>query len=308
VDERVWRTDDDRHVNLFWTYRTRHLEDNVTRAFVITLRQLAPVHLRLFLQDVVLANPAQKQIRDRLRLLTDPNLEFDLQVTPPDEAGDRLDVTTGLIVGVNYSGTQAPQFELSPDPGSGARPDAMVTDVENRLTVVFEIKLSDSLYQEQIQRHFNAFFNQDGTTVEQVFVEITWSTVADFLRRVAEQSISAVEQFVTRQFVEYINRLNLVEFLGFEPMDFVEQEDGGINVTRFDKFLTSLANSLKTELGFQEYGYDHKLYFTDVPQDNVWVEMTDRGITCGVVCGAGSRWRAQHPRDSVAENAEPLSR
>jgi len=132
--------------------------------------------------------------------------------------------------------------------------------------------------------------------------------IADFLQRVAKQSVNSVEQFMVQQFVEYVNWLNLVEFLGFETMDFVEQEDRGINVTKFDKFLILilLSNSLKTELGLKDYGYDRKFYFIDVPQDNVWFEMTNRGITCGIVCGAGSRWRAQHLRDSIEKNAAPL--
>ena len=84
----------DRHLNLFYTYQTRHLEDNVTRALVITLQNLTPVHLRLFLQDVILTKSSR-----RLHLLAEGDFDFSLQVVQSDE--DRLSAETGVIVGIN---------------------------------------------------------------------------------------------------------------------------------------------------------------------------------------------------------------
>ena len=295
----------DRHLNLFYTYQTRHLEDNVTRSLVLTLRNLAPVHLRLFMRDVILRK-AQAALRDRLRLLVEGTFEFDLQVTPPDEQGDRLDTTNGVIVGVNYSGTQTPAFDATTNTLGGARPDALVSDTANEITAIFEIKLADSLYREQIQRHFRAFFVQESTSIDQVFVEVTWTEIADFLQRVARQSISERERFVVMEFVQYLDWLKLVEFLGFQAADFTMQEDGQLNHGKLNKFLRQMASSLRAEIGLKEYGNDWKLYFEDVPQENLWVEMAEHGVNCGVVCGSGKMWRAQRLRDYILANPSEL--
>ncbi len=295
----------DRHLNLFYTYQTRHLEDNVTRALVLTLRNLAPVHLRLFMRDVILRN-AQAPLRERVRLLVEGTFEFDLQVTPPDDQGDRLDATNGVIVGVNYSGIQAPTFDATPNTLGGARPDALVSDTANEITAIFEIKLADSLYREQIQRHFRAFFVQESTSIDQVFVEVTWTEIADFLQRVARQSVGERERFVALEFVQYLDWLKLVEFLGFQPGDFTTQEDGQPNHGKLNKFLRQMANSLGAEIGLREYGNDWKLYFEDVPHENVWVEMAEHGVNCGVVCGSGKMWRAQRLRDYILANPSEL--
>jgi hypothetical protein len=183
----------DRHLNLFYTYRTNHLEDNITRALILTLRNLAPVHLRLFLRDIILSKSKQVIVRERMQLLTDDDFRFELQVSPPEE---RLDAKTGVIVGVNYSGAQSPTFDATYLSQGGARPDALVIDAANDFAVLFEIKLSDSLYRKQIERHFHSFFDQSSTTLNQVFVEISWSEIAEFLQRIVRQTVSERERFI----------------------------------------------------------------------------------------------------------------
>ncbi len=295
----------DRHLNLFYTYQTRHLEDNVTRALVLTLRNLAPVHLRLFMRDVVLKR-AQVALRERVRLLIEGDFDFNLQVTPPDDERDGLDATNGVIVGVNYSGMQAPAFDATTNALGGARPDAVVSDTANEITAIFEIKLADSLYQEQIQRHFRAFFVQESTSIDQVFVEVTWTEIADFLQRVARQSVSERERFVVLEFVQYLDWLGLVAFLGFQPGDFTTQEDGQLNHGKLNKFLRQMTSSVGAEIGLREYGNNWKLYFEDVPYENLWVEMVEQGVNCGVVCGSGKMWRAQRLRNYILANPDEL--
>lgn len=302
MDELRWQRIGNRHLNLFYTYRTRHLEDNVTRALVLTLRNLAPVHLRLFLRDVVLRKPAQAALRERVQLLVEDNFDFDLQVTPPDDNSNLLDAKSGVIVGVNYSGTQAPIFDATIDNPGGAKPDALISDMANELTAIFEIKLTDSLYREQIQRHFRAFFTQESTSMDQVFVEIAWTEIADFLQRVARQSVSERERLLAVEFVEYLDWLKLVEFLGFQAGDFTAQEDGMPNHGKLNKFLVQMASSLGSELGLKEYRNDWMLYFQDVPYENVYVEMAEHGVDCGIVCGSGKMWRAQKLRDYIVAN------
>ena len=301
MDELALQDVGDRHLNLFYTYRTAHLEDNVTRALILTLRQLAPVHLRLFLRDVLLAKPAQKALRDRMQLLAEPDFRFELQVTAPDEDRDRLDAKSGVIVGVNYSGTQAPVFEAKADAQGGARLDALISDPANELTAILEMKLNDGLYREQIERHFRAFFNPEYTTAADVFVEIKWSDIAEFLQQVAKQSISS-ERLVALQFVQYLDWLGLVDFLGFHALDFTAQREGSLNHGKLNKFLSQVATSLGSELNLKEYRNDWMLWFQDVPYENVYVEMTQHGVDCGIVCGSGKMWRAQRLRQHIVDN------
>jgi hypothetical protein len=294
--DRDWTGVSDRHMNLFYTYRTRHLEDNVTRALVLVFRNLAPAHLRLFFHEVVLRAPAQRDMREHMSLLAEDKFEFELQVTPPEESSERLDASNGVIVGVNYSGTQAPVFDASIENLGGARPDALIADTANNITAIFEIKLDDSLYKEQIQRHFKAFFAPT-TKVEQVFVEIKWSEIADFLRRVERQSVNDRERFVVSEFIEYLDWLNLIEFSWFNASDFRIQQ-----YNKLHRFLALVTGKLDSELGLEKYSYNGMLRFQDIPHENVWVEMAKEGISCGIVCGSGKMWRAQRLRDYIASD------
>ena len=287
----------DRHLNLFYTYQTRHLEDNVTRALVITLQNLTPVHLRLFLQDVILTKSSR-----RLHLLAEGDFEFSLQVVQSDE--DRLSAETGVIVGINFSGKQFPTLDAAPTAPGGARPDALVTDPANNLTVIFEAKLQDSLYREQIQRHFRHFFT-DSTNFSDVFVEITWSAIASFLHRIAKQSRSERERFVVFEFVRYLDWLRLVDFISFNTTDFITQPGGEVSHWKLNRFLIRLSDTLGKELAFREYRSDWKLLFDDVPHENIWVWMSERGVNCGIVCGSGKMWRASSI-PSFSSGAESL--
>jgi hypothetical protein len=286
----------DRHLNLFYTYQTRRLEDNVTRAFVITLRNLSPTHLRLFLQDVVLAKRSQGVPTRRLHLIAEGDFDFSLQVSPSEE--DRLNAETGIIVGINFSGKQFPTLDAASASQGGARPDALVTDTANNLTVIFEAKLHDTLYREQIQRHFGGFFTEF-TNLNDVFIEITWSEIATFLHRVAKQSTSDRERFVALEFIRYLDWLRLVDFIGFSASDFITQPGGELSSWKLNRFLIRMADSLRKELGLREYRSDWKLFFDDVPNENLWVSMSERGINSGIVCGSGKMWRAQQMRDYI---------
>ena len=203
-------------------------------------------------------------------------------------------------MGVNYSGTQAPVFENRVAQG-GARPDALISDTANELTTIFEIKLNDGLYNEQIERHFQAFFNREHTTLDDVFVEIKWIAIAAFLQQVAQQSVSERERFVALQFVQYLDWLGLVDFLGFQARDFTAQQDGKPNHAKLNKFLALLAKSPGWE-HLKEYDDNWMLWFKDVPYENVYAEMAPHGVDCGMVCGSGKMWRAQRVRQYILDN------
>jgi hypothetical protein len=278
-----------KHLNLFYSYKTSHLEDNVTRAFTIVLKNLTPVYLRLFLRNLIIERlpNVNTELRNKVRLLADPKFSFDLQITePPSE--EKLHEGNGLIVGINYSGKQGLVFDQSPDLLAGAKPDAFVSDNESELSVVFEVKLWDTLYKEQIQRHYQRFFDVQKTDLNRVFVEITWTDIANFLERVDRQSQSPKEKFLIEQFLEYLDFLGLVEFLGFKNIDFTEK-----NYTKLHKFLSFLAKCLSSDLGLDEYKYNQMLFFKDAAPDNLWIDFGEGCLNCGIVSGSGKIWRAE---------------
>jgi hypothetical protein len=291
-----WASTGDYHFNLFYTYQTNHLENNVTRAFVLTLRSLAPAHLRLLFNEVILKR-AQGQLRKRINFLEKPEFEFDLQVSKPSDDDYKLTAETGVIVGVDYSGKQALIFDSSFDTEGGARPDALLSDVANGITAIFEIKLSDSLYREQIQRHFQAFFLPK-TSLADVFVEITWSEIAGFLDKIREQSVGEVERFIVSEFVQYLELLELVDFFGFQPNDFALDRDA--SKRKLNRFLVHFTGSpASSVLGLKQYNNDFQVWFTDVPYENIWLDMNEDKISCGIVCGSGKKWRANQVREFI---------
>lgn len=269
-----------KHLNLFYTYRTKHLEDNVTRALIITLMNLTPVHIRLFLREVIISKLRESKLEllDKVRLLADPNFIFDLQVPEPLE-DEKLCEGNGLIVGINYSGGQQLGFDTSLDSIGGARPDALVSDSESELSVVFEAKLWDSLYKEQIQRHYQRFFDTNRTDLNKVFLEITWNDIVNFFETVAHQSRSQSprEVFVIEQFIEYLDLLNLVGFLSFNKSDFAEASS-----TKLDRFLSFLTNRLSEDIELTQYKHDFKLFFRDITPDNLFFVLMKDACRAGL--------------------------
>lgn len=300
MDQPLEQPSQNKHLNLFYTYRTNHIEDNVTRAFLITLSRLTPVHLRLFIGDLVLKNKAE--LNHRLQFFAEPDFTFELQVSGPLDEDRRLDANNGVIVGINLSGAQALAFETSEKADlGGARIDALVADNGNDITLIFESKLRDDLYCQQIERHFKTFFDEKRTSLKEVFVEITWSDIANYLQRVKRQSRSPEEKMAIEEFVQYLDLLGLVDFLGFQPSDFSEKNDRKLNGC-----LAFLVQSRGEELQLQKYGSDWKLHFKDVPYENVWCDIDEGGIWCGIVCGSGKMWRAKSFREYILQKPNEL--
>jgi hypothetical protein len=65
-----------------------------------------------------------------------------------------------------------------------------------------------------------------------------------------------------------------------------------------------MTSSLGTELALKEYQNNQMLFFQDVPHENLWIEMTERAVNCGIVCGSGKKWRAEQVRTYVISNPE----
>jgi hypothetical protein len=296
-----------RQLNLFYTYGTAHVEDNVARALIITLMNLTPVNLRLFINEVVLAKTRDKVVPDRqaLPLFTPPDFEFDLPVTNPQQGAKDEGLTphTGVLVGITCKGNQAPVFEATPA-GGEARPAGLVSDSSNELSVLFESTLSDVLDPEQLQRRCSAFFDST-ITVEDVLVRITWSDIAAFLDRLVNVSQDTCtgdpkERYVVTEFLEYLDFLGLVEFRSFSERDFAES-----NYEKLHKFGVLLASSLPDELGLTDYAGDLKFSFNGIPSEYIRLDFGwSPGLTCTVVCGVGNGPRARQLQEYIQGNRD----
>jgi hypothetical protein len=288
----------DKHLNLFYTYRTNHLEDNVTRALAVTLSGLSPVHLRLFLRDVCLEH--RPELKERLQLIAAPNFQFDLQLQERPEE-EKLNEANGVIVGINYSGNQRLAFDQDLAVEGGARPDMMISDEENGITFIVETKLRDDLYRDQIARHFNRFFDTKRTKLEQVLVEISWNTIADFSARLQQQSDSPLEGHLIKHFNEYLDFLALTQFVAFNELDFVEQ-----NGDKLHKFMIFLTSESGSRLGLAEYDGNNMLFLKESQPENIWINYDDNGLLIGVNAGSGKKWRSQQLRDWIARDKNGL--
>jgi hypothetical protein len=274
----------DKHQNLFYSYSTHHLEDNVTRALAITLKHLSPAHLRLFLRDVI-ARKSGLPLKDRIRLLARPNFEFELQVGSNEL--DKLSEDDGLIVGINYGAQQRLVFDENFITAGGARPDMLVSDKENGVTVIFEVKLGDLLYRDQIQRHFNMFFDPIRARLDRVFVEISWTDIAEFINAVRQQSRDPVEDFLIRDLIDYLDFLNLTDFMPFRASDFNER-----NYAKLHKIIAVVEPDLRTNLGTKEYEFNKRVYFEATP-DNLWIDYAKHNLLVAVIVGDGNQQRAR---------------
>jgi hypothetical protein len=214
------RSVDNRHLNLFYVYGAAHLENNVTRALLITLRRLTPVHFRLFLKELIIDELKKlkglSSLCPSFKILADPNpskFEFFTQMSATNYT-PFLTEENGVILGINHSGDQTLELSNSSVDNAGSRPDAIIMDMENELTVVIEVKLSDNLYMEQIERHHRNFFINNGHDKNAVFLEVSWQRIASTLQQILLQSQSPVERMLIQEFLEYLALLNLSGFIG----------------------------------------------------------------------------------------------
>jgi hypothetical protein len=290
----------DKHLNLHFTYKTHHLEDNVTRALLVTLQQLSPSHLRLLLRELL----ADTSIFDRLSgskylLDTSTPVEFDLQVSPQDDS--KLGPDEGVILGIEYSATQDIRFDPDLADDRGGRPDARIQDRAEGFCVIIESKLGDNLYKEQIERHHATFFNTETVpNAEDVFTKTTWDKITTWLERIRASTKDAKEQFVIDQFVEYVDMLDLLEFRPFQDRDF-ENPGGG----KFNKFLFVLAKRIQDTLGLAEYQGDDRFQFEDISRENIyWGGIDNEGVTGYVLYGCGNKERAWQFKQLIISNRE----
>lgn len=310
---------EDRHLNLYYTYNTRHLEDNVTRAFVLTLKRLAPVHLRLLLRDCLLEG---LPIRNQIELSAKDDFEFDLQRThvgqlgtvaevhDDEEIGELLTDSRGFLVGITRSGEVSPTFEMGagisePPLEERGRPDAWIADVANGIAGVLEIKLGDDLYESQLRRHFKSFFDSESTSIQDVFAEVSWDDIAGYLEKLEALTRDQTEREFIREFVDYVDMQGLVEFRSFRESDFMERSRRTRMIRRF---LTHIKKQFEGVLEAEIDPRRQEIYFNDNPYENLWLNLSEEGLCSHIVVGAGkgAKWRSRAYRDVLRDDPDSI--
>ena len=301
-----------KHLNLFYTYQANHLEDNVTRALIITLKHLSPINLRLFFKEVIFSQlDSNKEIfMKKLNLFSKQNFKFETQVSTFLESIDfsddenKLTSENGLIVGINYSGKQPLNLSPKPDKDSvRSRLDGLISDNENCFSLIFETKLWDWLYEEQIENYYNNYFNIRKTPIKSISVQITWTEIVKFLSKIESISNDLKERFIVHDFIEYCDFLNLTDFRIFYDRDF----SGKFNYDKLNKLLALLCNDLQKELNNKEYTYNNRIHFEETSPDNLWIDFNDNdSLIIGIVCGSGKKWRAEGLKSNLKQSSDKL--
>jgi hypothetical protein len=296
-----------KHLNLFYSYSGgAYHEDNVTRSLIITLGQLSPINLRIFLHDI-LNKKGHKNTLDKEKLLASNMLEFDIQVTDIyneyiDEQDNKLTELNGIILGINWGGKQNLDMKSKEEyEAGGSRPDAIIMDMANDLTVLIESKTSDWLYEDQIKRIRDNFFDA-GTDVDKVFLEIRWTDIVETLQRISELTLNPIENYLIKQFVEYLDRIELVDFLEFKGNDLAEED---VRNRKLSLFLNQLCHEKSDSLNIQPYQWDDRIYFSDLEHvpENLYCWLSDDYFGLSVVCGAGKKWRCQQFHAMLLNNS-----
>jgi hypothetical protein len=271
------------YLNPFKVYGSRHSEDNVTRAWLATLQELAPAHARIFLHDVLLAD--HPHLRERIDFTSPDPLSFDFQVSQNGHESGDLKPTEGALITIDASGDDELTFEgVSAD--GGARPDGMIIDRGSGVTVILEVKLYARQRASQLTRHHAAFFDTSHSNPEDVRCSVRWTHVAEYMDRMRERGTSEHERFMLTSFVDYAESLGLAPFRGFRDEHF-EEQDG----TTLRKYMRAVWSTLRDRGLKVEWDEGRAPYvgFTD-RRDNLWVNYEGRAaLRFGIVSGADSK-------------------
>lgn len=286
------------YLNPFNVYGSRHREDNVTRAWLATLQELAPAHARIFLHDVLLAD--HPDLRERIDFTSPEPLKLDFQVSRNGEEGSDLKATEGALITIDASGDDELTFDgVSPD--GGARPDGMIIDPGSGVTVILEVKLYGGQQASQLARHHAVFFDTSHSKPEDVRSSVRWTHLADYMDRMRERGTSEHERFMLTSFVDYAESLGLAPFRGFRDEHF-EDQDG----TTLRKYMRAVQSTLR-DRGIDAEWDEARAPYVGFPErrDNLWVNYEGRGaLRFGIVSGADSKSTCANLKKALQERPQ----
>jgi hypothetical protein len=210
----------DVYTSLFWSYGNAALENNLTRALVVTLRTCGSATTGRFLRRFTGHSGR-------------PPFSLALQAAPDGPLGPAPGAT---VLGITTDRSDAVERRLGRlrgklrvEPGSLATrgiPDAWVLDRKHRVCLLIESKLGPKLNEAQLVRHWRSHL---GPWAPERYRPATWAEVGDFFDlELSGHPLRPHARFITREFFEYLDLLGLRPFTVFRPhhLDRGEVRDG----------------------------------------------------------------------------------
>jgi len=193
-----------RYHNVFFAYRGaavsdveltqgRQLEDNLTRALVVTLEAISGTSHQCFVRDVCGAEDGAAMTRAKRRL--------ELQPLPPEP---REPARVQLLLGISPDGGVGPGT-LEPD-SAGSRADALIA-FGTDLLVVIESKAVGACDGAQLARHAYWWGIDPATRkgIPATWRMVTWQRVADWARSSMDAEDRPVGRFLLGQLADYLD-------------------------------------------------------------------------------------------------------
>ncbi len=205
----------DPHLNLFYSYNQDNelIENNLTRAWIVTLRMLSAETRNLFLQTVL----KDHFLVAREELPSFGASHFALQ--------GNIDKHQARQFSQKYVLTIATQREFESglfQPGGGdSIPDAWIYDDEQGYCFLIESKVGGNpLNAEQVHRHAKIWFGIDNQTepgnFENQLISLAWLDILKIAKNPVIDIANSQEQLLLQEFASFLGFFGYRLFRGFE--------------------------------------------------------------------------------------------
>jgi len=221
----------DKHLNCFLSYNDELIENNLTRAFIVTLAGISEATRDKFLSSLSLRFSSYDFSYAKFALQN--NIEID-----PKESKNKYVVTLSShtyysledefkdiekdIIRITLSTKKPPTGspKILEDLRGGSIPDAWIYDgLRNDYCFLIECKIGgDCIYYPQIIRHAYEHFGLDDLAeIENCTVKLTWHDILDSFIRIVENDMyrNKQEHFIIENFVQYLGFFGYLQFKGF---------------------------------------------------------------------------------------------
>lgn len=203
----------DRHLNLFYTYNRGNelIENNLTRAWIVTLRLLSAETRNSLLQA----------------LLDAPLQEIDSQVPAFDQASFALQgyfdtrllerISQKFIVTIATERALGDEASLSGDPDLGdSIPDAWIYDPEQRYCFLIEAKIgANPLGAAQVYSHAAGWLGIPGGKVQDHLIVLTWYDILNAIQLIQTDIDNSQDAQLLQEFTQFLGFFNYRLFTGF---------------------------------------------------------------------------------------------
>ena len=223
----------DKHLNCFYSYNHDYelIENNLTRAFILTLKGMSQVtkniflpnlhsifykydlsHMNFALQNNIEMNPKDFKNKIILTLSTDTFCLYEKELKSFNKEFVKNTLTSRKCP------SNFPDYLQNLCYGS--IPDAWIYDGENNhYCILIECKKQDDkLYYPQLIRHAYANFGyHDVNEIEKNTIKLTWNNILEGLLKIVKNNeyCNAQEEFLLENFIEYLGFFGYSVFKGF---------------------------------------------------------------------------------------------